>query len=88
METVAKDFAAAPYLLYLILTGCGAGLWWFATAILVPIRDDHREFLKKLDRNLERITDLVEQMPCRVTAVYQAQNGTKSHLQIHEEKTT
>lgn len=74
METVAKDFAAAPYLLYVILTGCGAALWWFATAILIPVRDDHRDFLKKLDKNLERIGDQVEQMPCRITATYQAMN--------------
>ena len=78
MDPIAKDFAAAPYLIYLILGGCGSGLWWFATAILIPIRDDHREFLKKLDRNLERIGDQVEQMPCRITATYQAQNPSPS----------
>lgn len=75
MEPMVKDFGAAPYLLYLILIGCGTGLWWFATQILIPVRDDHREFLKKLDRNLETISDQVQTLPCRTST-----SGIRAHV--------
>jgi hypothetical protein len=68
----------APYLLYAMGVAMSAGAWWFAQNILIPVRDDHREFLKKLDRNLEKLSDQVETLPCRVSAIHQQNTATKT----------
>ncbi|NBW09704.1 MAG: hypothetical protein EBR82_16940 [Caulobacteraceae bacterium] len=68
MDQVVNEFSGASYFLALVMSGFASCLWWFATHILIPVRDDHREFLKKLDRNLERLTEQVEALPCRMRA--------------------
>jgi hypothetical protein len=68
----------APYLLYVMGAAMSAGAWWFAQNILIPVRDDHREFLRKLDRNLEKLSDQVETLPCRVSAMHERNTASKT----------
>lgn len=48
MDEVSRSFGPHVWLVYVVLTGVAAAAWWLAQNILIPVRDDHREFLREL----------------------------------------
>jgi len=77
----------APYLLYAMGASMAGAAWWLAVNILIPVRDDHREFLKKLDRNLEKLSDQVETLPCRVSALHERNSANNAPSRTVEVRT-
>jgi hypothetical protein len=69
MDEVSRSFGPHVWLLYVVLCGVSAAAWWLAQNILIPVRDDHREFLKELRGSIKDISSTQHDLADTATVI-------------------
>lgn len=57
MPTNFAEYGPLWLLVFTLISGAGTCAWWIGTNILIPIKNDHKNFLDKLDGHIEKIAD-------------------------------
>lgn len=68
---IAKDLGPNTFLMYLILAGIGAAVWWVAHNLLIPVRDLHISFVKETTRQLDEMIEEQKKQNTNTTIISQ-----------------
>jgi hypothetical protein len=68
---IARDLGPNTFLMYLILAGIGAAVWWVAHNLLIPVRDLHISFVKETNRQLDVMIDEQQKQNQNTTIIAQ-----------------
>lgn len=69
MDDVSSNFGPHVWLLYVVLSGVGYSAYWLAHNILIPVRDDHREFLRELKGSIKDISSTQHDLADTATVI-------------------
>ena len=83
---IARELGPNTFLMYLILAGIGAAVWWVAHNLLIPVRDLHISFVKETNRQLDEMIHEQQKQNANTTIIAQKIDSLSCMMPVRPQK--